>query len=103
MLLSLSCYKLACHLFPTLAEYFMYSHLPYFFYIAAMLCCSEDEEFFDEDFFYACGPPVIYLWHGILFLLLRPLSLVIGFILRLDVINTGYIVYFTICRFMCET
>jgi hypothetical protein len=29
-------------LFPTLAEYFMYSHLPYFLYIAAMLCCSED-------------------------------------------------------------
>jgi hypothetical protein len=38
-------------LFPTLAEYFMYSHLPYFLYIATMLCCSEDEEFFDEDFF----------------------------------------------------
>jgi hypothetical protein len=38
-------------LFPTLAEYFMYSHLPYFLYIAAMLCCSEDEEFFDEDLF----------------------------------------------------
>jgi hypothetical protein len=38
-------------LFPTLAEYFMYSHLPYFLYIAAMLCCSKDEEFFDEDFF----------------------------------------------------
>jgi hypothetical protein len=50
MLLSLSCYKLACHLFPTFAEYFMYSHLPYFLYIAAILCCSEDE-FFDEDFF----------------------------------------------------
>jgi hypothetical protein len=38
-------------LFPTLAEYFMYSHLPYFLYIAAMLCCSEDEEYFDEDLF----------------------------------------------------
>jgi hypothetical protein len=38
-------------LFPTLAEYFMYSLLPYFLYIAAMLCCSEDEEFIDEDFF----------------------------------------------------
>jgi hypothetical protein len=38
-------------LFPTLAEYFMYSHLLYFLYIAAMLCCSEDEEYFDEDFF----------------------------------------------------
>jgi hypothetical protein len=38
-------------LFPTLAEYFMYSHLPYFLYIAAMLCFSEDEEFFDEDLF----------------------------------------------------
>jgi hypothetical protein len=38
-------------LFPTLAEYFIYSHLPYFLYIAAMLCCSEDEEYFDEDLF----------------------------------------------------
>jgi hypothetical protein len=33
-------------LFPTLAEYFTYSHLSYFLYIAAMLCCSEDEDFF---------------------------------------------------------
>jgi hypothetical protein len=38
-------------LFATLAEYFMYSHLPYFRYIAAMLYCLEDEEYFDEDFF----------------------------------------------------
>jgi hypothetical protein len=51
MLLSLSCYKLACHYFPTLAEYFMYSDLPYFLYIAAMPYCSEDEELIDEDFF----------------------------------------------------
>jgi hypothetical protein len=38
-------------LFPTFAEYFMYSHLKYFLYIAAMLCCSKDEEYFDEDLF----------------------------------------------------
>jgi hypothetical protein len=38
-------------LFSTLAEYFMYSHLPYFLHIAAMICCLEDEEYFDEDFF----------------------------------------------------
>jgi hypothetical protein len=38
-------------LFPTLAEYVMYSLLLYFLYIAAMLCCSEDEEYVDEDFF----------------------------------------------------
>jgi hypothetical protein len=38
-------------LFPTLAQYIMYSHLPYFQYIDAMLYCSEDEEYFDEDFF----------------------------------------------------
>jgi hypothetical protein len=38
-------------LFPTLAEYFMYSHLPYFLHITAMLYCSEDEEYFDEDLF----------------------------------------------------
>jgi hypothetical protein len=38
-------------LFPTLAEYFMYSHLPYFLHIVAMPYCSGDEEYFDEDFF----------------------------------------------------
>jgi hypothetical protein len=38
-------------LFPTLAEYFMYSHLSYFLPIAAMPCCSGDEEYFDEYFF----------------------------------------------------
>jgi hypothetical protein len=54
-------------LFPTLAEYFMYSYLPYFLYNAAMLCYSEDEEFFNEDFFKACGPPVTCLWCGVFF------------------------------------
>jgi hypothetical protein len=49
-LLSLSCYKLARHYFSTLAEYIMYSHLPYFLYIAVMLCCLEDVELFDKDF-----------------------------------------------------
>jgi hypothetical protein len=38
-------------LFSTLAEYVMYSHLPYFLYIVAMLCCSVDEEYVDEEFF----------------------------------------------------
>jgi hypothetical protein len=38
-------------LFPTPAEYFMYSHLPYFLHIATMLYCSEDVEYFDEDLF----------------------------------------------------
>jgi hypothetical protein len=38
-------------LFPIFAEYFMYSHLPYFVHIAAMLCYSEDEEFFNDDSF----------------------------------------------------
>jgi hypothetical protein len=38
-------------LFPTFAEYFIYSHLPYFLHIAAMPCCSEGEGYFDEDFF----------------------------------------------------
>jgi hypothetical protein len=50
-LLSLSCYKIACQYFSTLAEYFVYTHLPYSLYISAMLCCLEDEEFFDEEFF----------------------------------------------------
>jgi hypothetical protein len=78
----------------------MYSHLLYFLYIAPMLCCSEVEEFFDEDFFQACEPLVFYLWCFVP--LCRSLSLVISFVLRYVVINTGYIVYFTIYHFMCE-
>jgi hypothetical protein len=35
--------------------------------------------------------------------LCKYLGLVISFIIRLDVINTGYTVYFTIYCFMCET
>jgi hypothetical protein len=38
-------------LFSTLAEYFLYAHLPYFLHIVALLYCSEDEEYFDEDLF----------------------------------------------------
>jgi hypothetical protein len=45
-------------LFPTLAEYFMYSHLPYFLYIVAMLC-SSDDKYIDEDFFYSGHLPVV--------------------------------------------
>jgi hypothetical protein len=26
-----------------------------------------------------------------------------GLVIRFDVLNIGYTVYFTICRFMCET
>jgi hypothetical protein len=38
-------------LFPTLAEYFMYSHLLCSLFLAVVLCRSEGEELFDEDFF----------------------------------------------------
>jgi hypothetical protein len=34
--------------------------------------------------------------------LCRSLDLVINFVIRYVVINTGYTVYFIICRFMCE-
>jgi hypothetical protein len=67
--------------------------------ITAMLCCSEDEEFFDEDF-YACEPPDFCIWYFVP--LCRSLVPVISFVLRYVVINTGYIVYFTICHFVCE-
>jgi hypothetical protein len=72
-------------LFPTLAEYFMDSHLPYFLYIAGMLSCSEDEEYFDEDFFWACETPghlPVARWCP--FHCLAPSGLVI----RYDVIKT---------------
>jgi hypothetical protein len=42
--------------------------------------------------------PVV--WHFVP--LYRSLDLVISFVLRYIVINTGYTAYFTICRFMCE-
>jgi hypothetical protein len=44
----------------------MYSHLLCSLFLAVVLCCSEDE-FFDEDFFEEWWPPVICLWHGVLF------------------------------------
>jgi hypothetical protein len=34
--------------------------------------------------------------------LLGPLGLVISSVIRLDVLNTSYTVYFIICCFMCE-
>jgi hypothetical protein len=34
--------------------------------------------------------------------LLNPLGLIISFVIRLNVINTGYSVYFIIYRFICE-
>jgi hypothetical protein len=34
--------------------------------------------------------------------LCRPLSFVISFVIKLDVINIGYTVYFTIYHFTCE-
>jgi hypothetical protein len=45
-------------------------------------------------------PPVFCLWCFVP--LCRSLGLVISFVLIYVVINTGYIVYFTIYRFMCE-
>jgi hypothetical protein len=84
-------------LFPTLAEYFMYSHLPY---SCILLCCLEEGEYFDEDFFLACETPghlPVVRW-----CLFRCLVLS-GLVIRYNIINTGYVVYSTICRFMCET
>jgi hypothetical protein len=80
----------------------MYSQLSYFLYIAAMLCCLEDEEFLMKISSRRVGPrhlPVVWCF----VLLHRPLGPVISFILRLNVLDTGYTVYFTICHFMCET
>jgi hypothetical protein len=80
----------------------MYSHLPYFLYIGAMLCCLEDEEFFIKTFLGVRAPshlPVAWCLSP----LLRPLGLVISFVIRIDVLNTGYAIYFTICCFMYKT
>jgi hypothetical protein len=48
-MLSLSCYKIACHYFLHLLST-LCTNTCYFTYFAVMLCCSEDKEFFDEDF-----------------------------------------------------
>jgi hypothetical protein len=37
------------------------------------------------------------------FPLLSPLGLLKSFVIGIDVINTGYTIYFTICHCMCET
>jgi hypothetical protein len=72
-------------LFPTLAEYFIYSHLPYFLYITAMLCRSEDEEYGDEDLFLACETPghlPVARWCPLRCLVLS------GLVIRYDIIKT---------------
>jgi hypothetical protein len=85
-------------LFPTLAEYFMYSHLPYFLYIAAMLCCSEDEEYIDEDFFLACRSPgqlPVARWCPFCCLVLS------GLVIRYDIIKI--LVFCTYILAICMT
>jgi hypothetical protein len=80
-------------LFPTLTEYFMYSHLPYFLYIAAMLYCSEDVDYFDEDFFQVCdtrGHLPMARWCPFRCLVIS------GLVIKYDVINTDYAIYSTI-------
>jgi hypothetical protein len=47
-LLSLSCYKLACHYFLHLLSTLCTHTCPI---SCILLCCSEDEEYFNEDFF----------------------------------------------------
>jgi hypothetical protein len=54
--------KPACHLFPTLAEYFMYSHLPSF---CILLLCSAAQKMRSMLMKTSSGrakPPVICLW-----------------------------------------
>jgi hypothetical protein len=59
-----------------------------------LLCCSEEGEYFDEDFFYACETPghmPMARWCLCRCLVLS--GVVKSFLIRYDVITTGYAVY----------
>jgi hypothetical protein len=91
MLLSLSYYKLACH-------YFL--HLLISIHKSTDPCCNAAQKMKTSS--RRAGPshlPVVWCF----VLLLRPLGLVISSVIILDVTNTGYTIYFTICCFMCKT
>jgi hypothetical protein len=101
MLLSLSCYKLAYHFFLHLQST-LCTHTCHIFCILLCFAAQKRKSSLKKTSSRCAGPghlPVVWCYIP----LLRPLGFVISFILRLDVINTSYTVYFTICCFMCET
>jgi hypothetical protein len=102
MLLSLSCYKLACHYFLHLWST-LCTHTCYISCI--LLLCSATKRMKSSSmmtsFRRTCPGHLPVVW--CLVPLFRSVSLVISFMLRLDVINTGYTIYFTSYHFMCET
>jgi hypothetical protein len=102
MLLSLSCYNLACHYFlhlwSTLGTHTC--HISCIFLLCSAI--QKMKSSLMKTYSRRAGPPVICLWRRACFSLFEPLGLVISFIIRLDIINTSYTIYFTICHFMCE-
>jgi hypothetical protein len=102
MLLSLSCYKLACHYFLHLRSILCTNtcHIS-----CILLLCSTAQKMKSslmKSSSRRAGPshlPVVWCFIP----LRRSFGLVISSVIKLNVINTGYTVYFTICHFMCET
>jgi hypothetical protein len=90
LMLILSCYKIVCHYFSSLVEYFMYSHLPYFPFL--LLCCAAQKMRSSSMKTSRRVGPQSSAYGVVSFPLLCPNGLVI----RFDVINTSYTVYFTI-------
>jgi hypothetical protein len=97
MLLSLSYYKIACHYFLHL-QCTLCTHTYHIFCL--LLLCSAAQKMKSSS---RRAGPRSSAYGMVPFLLLRPLGLVISFLIRFDVINTGYNVYFTIYHFICET
>jgi hypothetical protein len=99
MLLSISCYKHACHYFLHLWSTLCTRTCHILFILLLCSAAQKMKSSMMKTSSRHTGPghlPVV--WYFVL--LHRPL--VISFVIRLDVINTGYTVYFNIYRFMCE-
>jgi hypothetical protein len=99
MLVSLSCYNLACHYFLHLQST-LCTHTSH---ISCILLLSSTAQKMKSSLiktsFRRVGSPSSWCFIP----LLIPLGLVISFVIRLDIINIGYTIYITICHFMCET
>jgi hypothetical protein len=102
MLLSLSCFKLVCHLFPTLRVLYVFI-LAIFFCI--LLLCSATQKIkrslMKTSFSHATSGHLSVAWY--LFPLFRPFWSCNMFYKTCCIINIGCTVYFTIYYFMCET
>jgi hypothetical protein len=97
-MLSLSCYKLACHYFSHTCSVI---YVPTLAIFPVLLLCFAAQKMSSlmKNYFRCAGLLSSACGTMVSFPLLSPFRLVI----RFDVLNTGYTVYFTIYHLMCET